>query len=250
MAGINLKKNVEQVGIVLKKRKVLTPPTARVGVALDVSGSARDLYRDGTIQETLDRLMALALTFDDNGELDVWAFDTHSHELPGADENSYETYVRDEILNNRNLWGGTNYAPVWRDVISFYDEKPVAKVTETATGVVAKIAGWFGGKKAETTAAPTTEPTKLDPAVVLFITDGANADRGEAERVMAEAAGSGTPIYWVFVGVGSASHFSFLRELADKYPNAGFLNLESLNISEEALYEQLITEEFVTWLTK
>lgn len=55
--SINLEKRVQAVKIILEKRGIRNAPKTRVGVALDVSGSARDLYFDGTIQETLDRLL-------------------------------------------------------------------------------------------------------------------------------------------------------------------------------------------------
>ena len=31
-------------------------------------------YQDGLVQETVDRLLAIAGTFDDNGEMEVWTF--------------------------------------------------------------------------------------------------------------------------------------------------------------------------------
>ena len=73
--SINLEKRTQQVGIILAKRGLPVAPKTRVGVALDVSGSAKHFYENGVIQETLDRLLAVAMKFDDDGNLDAWTFD-------------------------------------------------------------------------------------------------------------------------------------------------------------------------------
>jgi hypothetical protein len=56
------------------------------------------------------------------------------------------------------------------------------------------------------------------------------------------------PLYWQLVGVGDPAEFGFLREMADELPNVGFLHLPSLDISDDDLYEQLLSEELCTWL--
>lgn len=48
MSSINLMKKT--AGIVLEKKK-LTGVVARVGLVLDISGSMRTLYKDGTVQK-------------------------------------------------------------------------------------------------------------------------------------------------------------------------------------------------------
>ena len=57
---------------------------ARVGLVLDASGSMGRQYKSGRVQELLDRVLPLALHFDDDGSLDVWAFDTMPKPLDPA----------------------------------------------------------------------------------------------------------------------------------------------------------------------
>lgn len=71
MATIDLQK--KSVKIVLQKKQ-LTKVTARVGLVLDMTGSMRMLYKNGTVQNVVERVLAVADQFDDNGLLDVWVY--------------------------------------------------------------------------------------------------------------------------------------------------------------------------------
>jgi len=240
MAGINLQKRAEAVGIVLAKRGITKVPPVRVGMALDVSGSAQTFYTSGVMQETIDRLLGVALKFDDNGELDSWLF--HNDvlpQLPTLTESDEGTYVKNVVLKQRGLWGGTSYAPPLKAAMSYYFQGP-------APAPAAKSGGLFGLFKKE--AAPAPAPaTKQDPAMLLFVTDGANGDRAEAAQVLREAAKS-SPVYFQMVGIGRASEFDFIRQMADELPNVGFVNLSTLSMTDEQLYEQLINPEFCEWI--
>lgn len=243
--GIDLQKRAETVGIVLSKRNITQVPTVRVGVALDVSGSTRSMFRDGIIQETVDRLLAVALKFDDNGELDVWTFDNVASAVGTASGNDYNTYVQNNILNNNklSLWGGTSYAPALSAIREFYfpDQKAVAPKTEKV-GFLSKLFG-----KKDDPVVESTSPASVDvPVMVLFVTDGSNDDRAAAERVLKEAQGSN--VYWQMIGVGPASYFTFIEKMADDLPNVGFVNLNSLDMTDEELYSELVSEEFSTWI--
>lgn len=76
--GINLSKEESIKKISLRKDKVislakerdLSGVKSRVALALDFSGSMSSLFEDGTVQSIIERLIPLALNFDDNGELD------------------------------------------------------------------------------------------------------------------------------------------------------------------------------------
>jgi len=238
MTGINLEKRAEKVSIILAKRNVTKVPPIRVGLALDISGSTQDMYRQGIMQETVDRLLAVAMKFDDNGELDMWSFTEGFDRLETANAADYGGYVKRAILENRKIekWGGTAYAPVMNDMMNHYFS-PV--VTESkASGL-----GGLFGKKVTTTAAASTAP-----AMGIIITDGANNDRSAAARVMRDAQKQN--IYWQMVGVGPEYYFSFIKEMADELPNVGFINLNSLQMTDEQLYEQVVGEEFCEWLKK
>jgi hypothetical protein len=238
--GIQLQKRVEQVGILLAKRSINQAPTVRVGAVFDVSGSARKFYAPGGVmQETVNRLVAVAMKFDDNGELDVWSFASDVEQLESITPKNYSTYVQKEIVGNggNNLWGATEYAPPIQSVVDFYfgDSKPA----QSSGGFLKKL---FGGADAP---APTTDNT---PAYIMFITDGANSDQRAAEAALKAAAGKN--IYWMMIGVGRPDEFRFLEKMADDLPNVGFVNLASLEIPDEKLYEELVCDEFCQWVKK
>lgn len=241
--SIQLTKRAEKVGIILAKRGLAKIPPVRVGAAFDVSGSARGFYEGSNVmQETIDRLLAVAMKFDDDGQLDAWLFhDGVLPRLPTITESDEGSYVDKVILRQRGLWGATNYAPVIREVMDFYfgngGSAPAAK-----TGM---FGGLFGGKKA----APAATGTKQDPAMLLFITDGANSDERDAEAVL-KAAEANSPVYFNMVGIGNPSYFRFIERMADDLGNVGFTNLNDLSISDDQLYDKIVNQEFVDWVKK
>ncbi len=234
MSLIDLKKKTR---IVLEKRALPQPPRCRVGLCIDISGSMHNEYQDGLVQETVDRLLAIAGTFDDNGEMEVWTFNQKYSTPPVAKAADFGNYVKKAILDNPNVnkWGGTNYAPVMNAVLDTYfrGERVV-----TSSGFL----GMF--KKTEQRAARDTHI----PALCLFITDGDNSDEAEAERILREA--RQYPVYWQLVGIGTDTDFHFIKKMADDLPNAGFCHFPNLKISDEAIYEALLTIELCDWLRK
>ncbi|KVW39254.1 VWA domain-containing protein [Burkholderia ubonensis] len=245
---ITLEKRAAKVAIVLEKRQILKPPVVRVGAALDISGSAKALYKSGVIQETHDRILGIALKFDDNGEVDTWTFTEGFDRLPTATPDNYGAYITDFVLNGDiDKWGGTQYAPVMHDIVDFFFRAPEPeRKREAKRGFLSRL---FGG--ADDAPAPPSAPVSANghlPAWVLFVTDGQNPknDRKRVRQLLAES--QHYPLYWSLVGVGDPSEFGFLEEVADELPNVGFLHLESLDVSDEQIYEQLITQEFCDWV--
>ena len=240
----------KKVGIVLEKRK-LPQVTCEVKFALDISGSMQRLYENGTVQNLTDRLLAVASRFDDNGEMEVWTFTNDFDEAPVVTESMHEGYIDKHILRNSSIykWGGTSYAPVMNDIIkqSFTEEVKVIAKTEEQPGFIGKL---FGAKpkvvETETFSIEARQPKF--PIFVPFVTDGDNSDHAEAERIIKECANKN--IYWMMVGIGSES-FSWLKKIADKYDNVGFIKIENLEkVSDEDFYMQLLNEEFCNWVKK
>lgn len=234
MSFIDLEKREQKVGIILEKRNILKAPIVRVGMACDISGSTQPLYKDGHIQETVDRLLAIAGKFDDNGEMDMWSFTEDYDALEVATKDDYGSYVEKHILHNNSItkWGGTHYGPVMNAAVDFYFRGHV----EHKGGFLG-----FGAKDVVVEA----ENTHI-PALVLFITDGANGDHAAAAKILRDA--QKYPLYWSMVGVGDPKEFGFLQQMADELPNVGFINMSSLKVSDDEIYEQLISEEFCTWV--
>ena len=237
---IDLSKKVE---IVLTKRN-LTNVKAQVGVAMDISGSMQKLYSNGTVQLTMDRLLAVACKFDDNQTLDAWTFSNGYDAIKPITPDLFSVYVQQHILDNRKVakWGGTNYAPVIQAAIEHYGfEAPAAP----STG-----GGFFSMFKKPDAPAhvsiPTPSTVNAPPAFLIVVTDGENSDAQAARRVFEAAAKY--DIYIEFVGIGNTD-FRFIEEVADEYPNVGFVAIRDLeSMSDETLYDSLVNNEFAEWI--
>lgn len=86
-----------------------------------------------------------------------------------------------------------------------------------------------------------------------MITDGENSDKGRTLQILKESQARGDKVYFIFLGVSSnPSNFHFIEDLGRIYPNVGYVPVTDLkgfvNATDEQLNEQLITDEFVTWL--
>ena len=84
---VNLEKHVVSlskcvVNLSKKSGVDLGSTSAKVVVVLDYSGSMTNLYSNGTVQKTINRLVPLGLTFDDNGSIDVYLFQNDYRKLP------------------------------------------------------------------------------------------------------------------------------------------------------------------------
>lgn len=240
----------KKVGIVLEKRK-LPQVTCEVKFALDISGSMQSLYENGTVQNLTDRLLAVASRFDDNGEMEVWTFTNDFDEAPVVTESMHEGYIDKHILRNSSIykWGGTSYAPVMGDIVkqSFTEEVKVVAKSEEKPGFLGKLFG-AKAKVVETETFSVEDRQPKFPIFVPFVTDGDNSDHAETERLIKECANKN--IYWMMVGIGRES-FTWLKKIADKYDNVGFIKIENLEkVSDEDFYMQLLNEEFCNWVKK
>lgn len=235
---VDLVKRAKSVGVILEKKSIPKPPTARVGFAVDVSGSALWLFKRGIIQDTLERLLAIAMNFDDNGEMDLWIFDNRHYELPEVSQENYEGYTKRFIMNgDESKWGSTDYAPVMNSMVKKYFG---------AKGFFQKILEFLGLRKDS-----SDVPEYGMPAICFFLTDGQCWDPVEAEAVLNNCRNK--PIYWVMVGIGNPDEFQYIKRFANKFKHVGFLNIENdsiADISDGELYEQLLTDELIEWAKK
>ncbi len=221
--GITLKKkkDVAEKEFTLLKKKAdvvvaelgLTGQRARVALAVDISGSMNQMFRAGTVQRVVERILALAMKFDDNGAIDVFLFGVNDYECGELNESGFYGYVEREIIAKRKLENGTRYAGVMQRILEKY----------------------------------TAE--KGDPAYVMFLTDGDNGDVAQSEKVIIEA--SRHAVFWQFIGIGIAS-FEFLQQLDTMsgrfIDNANFFKVNDLDkITDDDLYRRMLGE-FPAWL--
>ena len=200
------------LGVELKKRNLETL-VARVGLVMDISGSMTARFKNGTVQEIVNKTLPLAVQFDDDGELDCWFYGTTARRMDSVNLGNYTEAVPKEWKHLMLDLGGCNNEPVvLRMVLDTYRD------------------------------------TKL-PVYVLFITDGGVSKKNEIQKIITEA--SKLPIFWQFVGVGGSGYgiLEKLDSMKGRYvDNAGFFALDDFKkVSNEELYARLL-EEFPKWL--
>ena len=219
MVSLTKQESVEKINlrkdkvVSLKKANPALDIKARVALVLDFSGSMRDMFDDGTVQSVIERVIPIALSFDDNGVLDFWIFENGFHRLDGITLDNF--YGLANQIRSKYTMGGTRYAPVLKDVDKFYIKEEPEKIVD----------------------------------FVIFITDGDNSDKSDATDIIRRM--SYHPIFIQFLGVGSSS-FDYLEDLdnmEDRYvDNVNFFSINDINsMSDDDLYS-LLLKEFPQWL--
>lgn len=259
--AIDLQKSTQTAGIHLKKMGVDTSrlPEMQAGAILDISGSMQDEYMDGHVQNALTHLLGFALHIDRTRKLDAFTFDHRPSQcrVPLTEEN-YHDYVQQHILNDASIhkFGSTRYAPpIHLAYQHYYPGLTHLHSAHSAAHHVASMASQHGGlfsrlfRRHHDDGQRTVPPepahgSSFMPTLMLFLTDGHPDDGAEARTAVHAAAG--LPIFWAFVGLAHES--SFLRELA-RETDAEFVNLESIRVNDEELFQALISPKLAAWLS-
>jgi stress response protein SCP2 len=218
------KKEVETIGLNNQK--------ANVVLVMDISASMSSLFSKGFVQDTFDRVLPLAMQFDDDGVIDVWLFsEKFIHSQVPYTLNNRENYVANEITKKYPLGIGTLYAPV---INSIYSQ--------------------FGNSNQIT--------------YVLFFTDGDCSDPANTEKAIIQS--SNKPIFWKFIGLGgrkpaephkkgffnkfstSSTGFNFLEKVDNLegrvIDNADFFQIYKINeMNDIDLYKGLL-QELPEWI--
>lgn len=182
---LNLSKE-EVHGICLTKAP-LNGLKAKVGLCIDYSGSMRGQYNSGKVQALLEKILPMAMEFDDDGSMECWIFENGYHRLPDVTLNNISGYIARET--KKYSMGGTNYAPVMQDVIKAYKN------------------------------------TKI-PAYVLFVTDGDNSDKRQTTEVITDAAKLPIFWQFVGLGNDHMSYLEKLDDMGGRYvDNADFFKV-------------------------
>ncbi|MDX6227647.1 MAG: hypothetical protein QOI76_1037 [Frankiales bacterium] len=217
-------------------KKGLGEHTARVALCLDISASMNGHYKSGRIQTLVERVLALGLRFDDDGEVDVFLFGREGHMAGTVSLANINGYV-DQLLKQYRLEGATYYSEAMRLVRQHY----------------------FGDSSLR------FSPLQQElPVYVMFVTDGQTNDEGHTRDQIQSS--SYEPLFWQFMAIGlsnkaagrrrgafgKASEFRFLEELDDMpgrlVDNANFFSVEDpAQISDTEIFE-LMMEEYPGWL--
>lgn len=217
---IDMSKHAENLNTVLidmsKNGKTnMNNHTARVALAMDYSGSMSNMFSNGSVQDVITRLLPIALKFDDNGELESWLFSEGQEKLSPVTAYNYENYVRNVMMRSGMYMGGTNYAPVLKDMVKYYKDK---------------------------------HPSET-PSFIMFITDGDNWDESATNTIIREL--SNYNIFVQFVGIGYGS-FHYLKELDNlsgrKHDNTGFIAVKDMSkLNDQQLYTEML-RQYNAWL--
>ena len=195
------------------KKKGLESTKSQVVLVLDISKSMNALYKNGIIQHLVERILGLALNFDDDGDIDIILFGTRAYQLPSASLEDLEGYVAREILAHYKIIEATKYATALHIIKDKY------------------------------------QSNQADPIFVIFVTDGNNSDKRETTELITEL--SKESIFFQFVGIGK-EEFPYLKkldELQNRFlDNAGFMHVNDIaSIDDSILYERLLNE-YPEWL--
>lgn len=209
----NLISLIKTAKISLQKQNLIGI-NAKVVLVLDISKSMHPLYKNGTVQKTVERLLALAINFDPEKQIDAYVFGTEAHQLKAITENDINNYVTREIIAKHKINQATYYA----------------KAIELIQ------ANYYGKRKL--------------PVFVIFITDGDATDKTATKAWLQQICKE--PIFWQFIGIGKEK-FNFLETLdtltGRSIDNAAFIKIDNLDtIPESELYDNLL-KEYPNWLT-
>ena len=230
--GINLNKRISLVKETLEKKSF--DGNVEVAMVLDVSGSMSSMFNNGTVQDLVERLLAIGINLDGDKKIESYIFSNSYKKLEDITVSNYEGYANREIYKKGLVNGGTNYAPVIKALSEDYLGKTQKK-------------GLFSRFKKESE--PQLE--SKNPLVVFFVTDGDNFDKSETKNIIKSL--SGENIFFQFIGISEhkTSNFPFLEKLDDLdgrvRDNANFFNSGKVSeIDDSKLFEGVL-EEMPSW---
>lgn len=226
LSKLNLRK---EIVFNLSKERGIENQKAQVVLCMDISGSMSTMYETGVVQDVLERIVPVAMQFDDNQEFELYLFnDKAQKHFNNVTVNNVSGIVKREIINHYN-YGGTQYAPPMKMI-----GEDFAKTKKTG---FLKL---------------SSKPEAMDlPVYVIFVTDGENSDHMTAESTIRELSNHG--IFFQFVGIGGAQ-FHFLKKLDNLsgrlIDNANFFEITNvISVSDSELYSKLLAE-FPSWISE
>lgn len=201
------------------EKKNLLDVKVRVALVLDASGSMNWRYNNGDVQKIVNRLMPLAINFDDDGSFECWAFAQNPKKLDVVTTDNINNFIN----TTQQGW------QKWEVGARFNDEVPI---------IQALIEHYRNNGE-------------QIPIYVLFISDGSVSRSQDIKNILTDCAN--LPIFWQFVGVGG-SNYGVLEKLDDMtgrvVDNCNFFALDNIgSVSDDRLYE-LLLEEFPQWLNE
>lgn len=190
---------------------------ARVGLVLDRSGSMNSQYKHGDVQKIIDRVLPLAVNFDDNGSFECWAFGKNTIRLDDVSMSNFKNYIE----TTHRGWKKWDIGPAIN-----YEPAAIEQVIQHYAQFKDNI-----------------------PTYIVFISDGGVHENRKITNLISDAAKR--PIFWQFIGIGG-SNYGILEKLDDMagrvIDNCNFFSLDNITqLPDEQLYD-LLLEEFPQWI--
>lgn len=173
----------------------LSGQRAAVYLVVDRSGSMSGYFRSGLVQHLADRVLALSANLDDDGVVPVAMFSSSLDRTFDLEIGRHEGEV-DRQHQRAGRMGGTMYAPAIKWVIDHYQ----------SSGATV-------------------------PALVVFQTDGAPADRVQAKQLINGS--NNLPIKWDFHGWGPGTQFLDQLDTMNEGVDGAWDSVSTLNVGSE-----------------
>ena len=193
---------------------------ARVALVLDYSGSMSQQYKSGDVQHLLDRIIPLALNFDDDGSFECWAFAEKALHLNDVNLENLNNYIASEQGGYKKWNAGAGYnneSAVLEEVLHYF-------IKESPSNVAVYI---------------------------VFISDGGVSEARKIKKILQEA--SSQPIFWQFVGIGGRN-YGVLEKLdimeGRVVDNCNFFKINNIESTSESMLYDFLLQEFPIWLTE
>jgi hypothetical protein len=233
----------------MEKKGVVTFPVLRTRAAIDASGSMAGNFASGYVSTAVDRFIATALRFDDNGELEIGFFNTSFQETPVAVLEDAGVYMKTKA-RHVGASGGTEFEPIVEWTLE--DD-----TREGAPGQKQESGGFFGGLKklfgvSVAAQAPVEGALPDCGQYTGIITDGSLNSESSKERF--EAALRRTDAkdsFFQFIGLGDGVDVGYLTRISLKFPNVGFVHVPHPDaVSDDDFYGLLANDKFVAWIAE
>lgn len=245
---LDLNKAAQSLRLSLDKAGVAADIKAELIFDIDVSGSFEHEHEEGTTSQLIERLVPYGMVLDPNGAIDVFTFSNGPHTAHRVGTVTPQTapgYILREVVERVPGWkGGTTYSYVLEKNLQLF-----GWLEEEEGGLLSAVSRFFGANK------PKVREKKR--SIVIFVTDGENADEDEARtmQVLASSEARGDNVYFLFIGACEHNvEFKFLKTIAKRYKNTGVVIVRDLEAFVEQTDEQISAEllgpELIAWLRK
>lgn len=247
--SLSLKKEEEQVRLNLKKKSI--DRQFQVELLVDVSGSARPYFNKGGFYEAaLQRSMAFASVVDPDGQIQITPFSDSVGQPQDYNVSQFE-HIREDFLANTGsdvLWGGgTEYHKAFKPSNQKRQEN-LGAVQRYKNSLMGSLKSLFSRAANSNTETVPESEKKVYPRLIIFQTDGENYG-GYANFIKAlEETVADGQTFVTLLGVGSFNSGE-LQSADDAIEGVSFVPCRDIKtISNEAFYELLLTDEFVSWM--